>query len=399
MNEIMNSQFLLIAPLIVASILNIVSAAFVLKKERTNVSFWFTILMATITVWSVCYGLELIFSSEMITLFFAKLKYVGIVFSPVAWLFFSLSYTKKSFFITKKSIISLSIIPLISLSIILTNSIHHLFWKTITFTGTENLRLVSGSVNMFFWIHTIYSYVLILIGMAYLLSMLFRTKDIFTKQNMLLLVGVLTPFVGNIFIVFDILRLPYGYDLTPFLFVLSGVAFSIAIVYFKFLELIPAAREEIFEHVKQAIFVLNTNLKIIDKNMLADELLKQGFLSASNERVIGNSIDVLFQDVFPNGLFHDVGIKIRTIPLKNNEKNRWFEISMNPIYDKHDNLDGHLVTLDDVTLQKEMEKKLKNKIDELKQFKKVTLNRELKMIELKKHIKQLQGNNDGDDLK
>ena len=399
MNEIMNSLFLLVAPLIVASILSIASAIVVLKKERSNVSFWFTILMATITVWSVCYAIELIFSSEMITLLFAKLKYVGIVFSPVAWLFFSLSYTKKSFFITKKSIICLSIIPLISLSIILTNSIHHLFWKTVTFTGTENLRLVSGSANVFFWIHTIYSYILILIGMAYLLSMLFRTKDIFTKQNMSLLIGVLTPFVGNIFVVFDILRLPYGYDLTPFLFVLSGVAFSIAIVYFKFLELIPAAREEIFEHVKQAIFVLNTNLKIIDKNMLADELLKQGFLSASNERVIGNSIDFLFQDVFPNGVFHDVGIKIRTIPLKNNEKNGWFEISMNPIYDKHDNLDGHLVTLDDVTLQKEMEKKLKNKIDELKQFKKVTLNRELKMIELKKHIKQLQGKNDGDDLK
>jgi len=399
MNLGMNIQFMLVAPLIVASVLSITSAGFVLRKEQSKVSFWFTVLMVAVTIWSACYALELIFSSETITLFFAKLKYVGIVFSPVAWLFFSLSYTKKSFFITKKSIISLSIIPLISLSIIFTNSIHHLFWATVTFTGAEGISLISGTSNVFFWVHTIYSYVLILIGMAYILSMLFRTKDIFTKQNMSLLVGVLTPFIGNIFIVFDIIRLPYGYDLTPFLFVLSGIAFSIAIIYFKFLELIPAAREEIFEHVTQAIFVLNKNMKIVDKNMSADNLLKQGFLSASNEKIIGNSIDVLFQDIFPKGMFQELGINIRTVNLKKDVENRWFEISMNPIYDKRNDLEGHFVTLDDVTLQKSTEGKLKEKIDELQQFKKVTLNRELKMIELKKHIKKLQGQNKGADLK
>ncbi|MBS3749830.1 MAG: hypothetical protein KGY67_09085, partial [Candidatus Thermoplasmatota archaeon] len=224
MNLVMNNQLLLVSPLIVASIFSIVSAGFILKKDRSKVSFWFAALMATIALWSFSYALELSFVNEGLTLFFAKLKYVGIVFSPVAWLFFSLSYTKKSFFVTKKSIIGLSIIPLISLSIIFTNSIHHLFWATVTFNGTEGISLVSGTSNVFFWVHTIYSYVLILIGMAYILSMLFRTKDIFTKQNMSLLVGVLTPFIGNIFIVFDIIRLPYGYDLTPFLFVLSGIA-------------------------------------------------------------------------------------------------------------------------------------------------------------------------------
>ncbi|MBS3778026.1 MAG: PAS domain-containing protein [Candidatus Thermoplasmatota archaeon] len=388
---------LLVAPLIIASFLSLASAVFVLKKEHTQVSFWFSMLMAMIIVWSVGYALELIFLDETLTLFFAKLKYVGIVFTPVTWASFSISYTKKRFSITNKMITGLFIIPIISLITLFTNPLHHLFWRTISFDGINTISIVSGNANFFFWIHTIYSYFLIVFGTVLIISLLFRTKDIFTKQNIILLTGILTPFIGNIFIVFELVHIPYGYDITPFLFVLSGVAFSIAIVYFRFLELIPAAREEIFEHVKQGIFVLNESMKIVDKNTTADELLKQGFLSASDNNVIGNSINTLFQNIFSDGIQQAAGIQKQTVQLSSNSDTRWFEISMNPLFDKHNNLEGHLVALDDVSIQKRTEKKLKEKIDELKQFKQVTVDRELRMMELKKQIETLQKKCNRDD--
>ena len=45
----------------------------------------------------------------------------------------------------------------------------------------------------------------------------------------------------------------------------------------------------------------------------------------------------------------------------------------------------------DVTEQKKAEKNLKEKIEELERYKKVTVDRELKMIELKKKIEELEG--------
>lgn len=398
MNLLMDVELLLlVAPLIIASFLSLASIIFVLKKKRSPVSFWFSMLMAMIIVWSVSYALELVFLDETLTLFFAKLKYVGIVFTPVTWLFFSISYTKKRFSITKKMITGLFIIPIISLMTLFTNPLHYLFWRTISFEGSNTISIASGNANLFFWIHTIYSYFLIVFGTVLILLLLFRTKDIFTKQNVTLLIGVLTPFIGNIFSVFELARMPYGYDITPFLFVLSGVAFSIAIVYFRFIELIPAAREEIFEHVNQGIFVLNESMKIVDKNMTTDELLKQGFLSASDNNIIGNSIDTIFQNIFPDGIQQAAGIQKRTIQLSSDSDNRWFEISMNPLFDKHNNLEGHLVALDDISIQQRTEKKLKEKIDELKQFKRVTVDRELRMVELKKQIEKLQKECNRDD--
>lgn len=398
MNIDIGYLLILVGPLIFTSLLGVGSAGFVFKKERSNVSYWFMILMIALIIWSLCYALELMVLDEYLTLFFAKLKYIGIVFTPVAWLFFSLSYTKKTSYITKKSIIALSLVPLLSLSMLFTNSMHHLFWKTIVFTGGNGVSLVSSSSNLFFWVHTIYSYMLILIGMIYILLMLFRTEDIFTKQNMLVLIGALTPFIGNILIVFDLIQLPYSYDLTPLLFLLSGMLFLIAIFYFKFLELIPAARDEIFEHVTQAIFVTNKNMKIIDKNNSAERLVKQGFISPPDNKMIGTYVDTLFNDVFPQGLLKEIGIDDRTIQLQAEGNEKWFEISMDPLLDKHNNLEGHLITLNDITFQKKTEEELKEKIDELKKFKQVTINRELKMVELKNQIKQLKKEEYGDEL-
>ncbi|HDM67115.1 MAG TPA: PAS domain S-box protein, partial [Thermoplasmatales archaeon] len=44
----------------------------------------------------------------------------------------------------------------------------------------------------------------------------------------------------------------------------------------------------------------------------------------------------------------------------------------------------------DITDRKQMEKKLKEKIDELERYKKLTVGRELRMIELKQRIKELE---------
>lgn len=393
MNLQMNFELLLfVGPLVAASILSLITAIYVLKKDYTPSSTWFSILMIMITIWTTCYALELVFFNQNLVLLFAKLKYIGIVYTPVAWLFFSLSYTQNQLTISKKTIVPLLILPTFLLITLFTNPFHHLFWKSISIAGSSTISIANGSSNVFFWIHTIYSYSLIVLGTAFILMMLFRTKEIFTKQNMSLLFGVLAPFIGNIFIVFNFIRTPYGYDITPLLFVISGVAFSTSILFFKFLELIPTAREEVFEYVPQAIFVLNKNMLIVDTNKSAENLVKHGFFPVNNERIIGTSIDSLFKNIFPNGVLEDIGFQKKLIQMKSNEDRICFEIALNPLFDEHNSLEGHLITIDDVTHQKKIEEKLKEKISELEQFKEVTVDRELKMVELKKEISQLKKN-------
>lgn len=388
---------LLVGPLIASGLLTLLLAAVVLKKQRSQSTLWFSILMIVISVWSLCYALEIVLLDENLTLFFAKFEYVGIAFTPLAWVFFSMSYTKKGFVITKKIILLASIIPVLTISMLFSNSLHYLFWSEISFLRSDHILMVFGESEIFFWVHTIYSYLLIVLGTVLIIIALFRTKDIFAKHNLAVLIGVLTPTLGNVVVVFELISIPYGYDITPLLIMISGVLFYFAIVYYRFLELIPAARDEIFNHFAQGIFVINKDMIIIDKNTAADSMLEQGYFSTPVKDIIGSSIDTLFGKIFPNGILNEVGINSSTVEMHSSMREKWFEVSMKPLFDKRNNVEGHLVSLEDVTDQVQAENKLLEKIDELKRFQQVTIDREMKMIELKKQIEHLEARDEGGD--
>jgi len=65
--------------------------------------------------------------------------------------------------------------------------------------------------------------------------------------------------------------------------------------------------------------------------------------------------------------------------------------SVASIKDFEGNIASCVLVFRDVTEQKKAEEELKKKIDELERFDKVTVDRELKMIELKKRIEELEG--------
>ncbi len=391
MNLIMNVGVILFAgPLFAASILSLILMVFVLKKNKSQNLFWFSILLASITLWSLFYAFEIVFLDQGLTLFFAKLKYVGIAITPASWFLFSVLHTQRKKSIPKKIIGLILAIPILSIIMLFSNSLHHLFWNEILFIGNNQISIVSATADIFFWIHTIYSYGLIFIGTVLFLTNMFGKKDIFSKQNLVLLFGVSIPFIGNIIIVFDFIRFPFGFDITPLLFMVTAISFFFSIFYYKFLELIPAARDEIFDHFTQAIFVLNKNMIIVDQNDAAEALLRQSYLSTTEKQVKGCLINSLFDQIFPHGVVNEVGINSSIVQMHSDTVDKWFEISMNPLMDKRNKVEGHLLTLNDVTDQILAERKLREKIDELEQFKKVTIDRELKMVELKKKINQYQ---------
>ena len=61
-----------------------------------------------------------------------------------------------------------------------------------------------------------------------------------------------------------------------------------------------------------------------------------------------------------------------------------------PLKDQHGNIIGIIEDFRDITELKEIEEELRRKIEELERYKRVTVGRELKMIELKKKIKRLE---------
>lgn len=188
---------------------------------------------------------------------FDYIAYIGICFLPI-----SIFLTGKVFYNTKitfsKKYALLLIVPIISLIILWTNNIHHLFYK---YYSTNINDCVSGSYLI---VHNIYSYSILLVGIIYILKAARRSSGFFSKQSVLILLGVSVPIVTNILGTFKIV--PMTIYATPISFTIALLCFAIAIFKFKFLGVAPIALQIIVNKISDSYLVLNDDMTIVDFN-------------------------------------------------------------------------------------------------------------------------------------
>lgn len=188
---------------------------------------------------------------------FDYIAYIGICFLPI-----SIFLTGKVFCNTKitfsKKYALLLIVPIISLIIIWTNNIHHLFYK---YYSTNLNDCVSGSYLI---VHNIYSYSILLVGIIYILKAARRSSGFFSKQSALMLLGLSVPIVTNILGTFKIV--PMTIYATPISFTIALLCFAIAIFKFKFLGVAPIALQIIVNKISDSYLVLNDDMTIVDFN-------------------------------------------------------------------------------------------------------------------------------------
>ena len=200
-----------------------------------------------------------IFSSQynINPIYFENIIYIGTCFLPVSLFFTSLVLlnTKITF---KKSYLLLFVIPLLSLIIIWTNSIHHLFYKEYS------LNLNNMQYGNYFYVHTVYSYGLTFASIALLIYASIKSSGFFSKQSALILLGTLVPTCINLLGYLGIIDITvYA---TPISFNIALIFYSIAIFKFKFLSISPIALQRIVDRISDSYIVLNEDFIITDFN-------------------------------------------------------------------------------------------------------------------------------------
>ncbi|MDD5422587.1 MAG: PAS domain-containing protein [Candidatus Omnitrophica bacterium] len=70
--------------------------------------------------------------------------------------------------------------------------------------------------------------------------------------------------------------------------------------------------------------------------------------------------------------------------------NKWLWVAVTPVFDEGGNILGSLYVATDITEQKTVQAELKRKISSLERFQRVTVDRELRMKELKTRIAELE---------
>lgn len=188
---------------------------------------------------------------------FEKFIYIGTCFLPVAIFFTGLIFAKTKITFKKRYLLFF-IVPALSLIVLWTNDYHHLFYKHYSININEG---VPGSYMI---VHNIYSYSLLLLGVFQMIKATSKNSGFFSKQSLLLILGISIPLVTNILGTFNIL--PMTVYITPISFALTMICFAFAIFKFQFLGIAPIAVQIIANRISDSYLVLDDYLVMSDFN-------------------------------------------------------------------------------------------------------------------------------------
>lgn len=250
---------------------------YVWKRSRDAIASSLPPLLTAAAVWSFFYGLELALPGIALMRVALTLQYVGIATIAVLWFIFAARYSGRGEGLTGSRVGLLFIVPAITVALVATNSLHHLYYTSVQPGMVEGKSFLIVETGPFYWVHVLYSYVLLVAGALLMLRAALGSSGIHRVRAGLFLGGVLLPFVVNVCYVLG-LR-PYGFlDLTPVAFVITGIAFTLGALTFDLFAITPIALDTLFDRIPDAVLMLDVNGRVVNANPRARELLREGLV-------------------------------------------------------------------------------------------------------------------------
>lgn len=227
------------------------------RKQQIHYAFLFT--NACVLLWSTIRLIQIILYDTR-GVFYPELEhfsYIAVCLLPIFVLMIGVVFAKTRIRWNWKHLFVL-IIPSISIVVALTNSLHHLFIVKYSFMSTE---FVYGP---YYIIHEFYSYGCILAGLWFLLSFSIKNSGFFSKQSLLIIVGMAVPLMVVILSTQKIVAMQVFYENISFS--VAMLFFAIAIFKFKLMNVVPIALQKIVDLISDSYIVVNEEQEIIDYN-------------------------------------------------------------------------------------------------------------------------------------
>ena len=347
--------------LIIVGILDVALMIYLAKQKNKNqLSKACICVLFLFMLWVIGIVMQITLSRPLNIppIYFDYFVYIPLCFVPIAFLFMGLIFanTKIKF---KKKYLLLFIIPIISLLVLWTNDYHHLFYEHYSVDFQEN---VYGPYAI---VHNIYSYLLLFIGVVYLLKFSIKNSGLFSKQSMLIAIGTSIPVIVNILGTFQII--PMTIYITPITLIIAILCCTIAVFKFQFLGVAPIALQKIVDRMSDSYVVLDEENNIIDFNKTFIDTFK-----IKNENIRGkNLIEILNEQKDKKSNINKIekGIekskdsnKTISFEQKFEKIKKYFTVEITTISSENESL-GTLVLLKDITQHKEDMETIKNNQD------------------------------------
>lgn len=313
-------------------------------SQRSHTKTAFCLMLSIAFVWNMGTLLDIYYRLiyDTTNMFFITLCYFGICFVPITVLLLGRAVARL-YVAFKPAHALLLVVPCVSMAVICTNSYHNLFFINFSVYSHE---AVYGT---YYYLHSVYSYGCILVGVIYMTSFSIKRSGVFTKQLLFILLGMLIPLTVNVLYSFNLLDLTFSINASMFTFGL--LCFAIAFYKYDFLRVSTVATQNVIDLISDGYLAIDTQHNIVDFNKAMIRFLPEDNILRQNIHLGSLITEYCAPGTYADFLkLHAQSVnKGCTVSIEYTSlKNRFFSVEITPIF-KNNILIGTIILLRDLT--------------------------------------------------
>ncbi len=304
----------------------------------------FTLAVAGQAWWTFGYVFELSSPTLEGKILWDNLQFVGTVAWGLGFFWFALSYTQKALPRVGLLWTLHALIYGSYLGLVFSDSHHHLIRPD---ARLESAASITSLVYSFTW-PTLLAAVYLMASFAFALGLLvihaLRNHAPYRTQSLIIASGTALPVLGSVATLAGVFPDVYR-DVSPLTFAAGDALIAWALFRHRLLDLVPVARDIVFDNLRDMVVVLDGQERVIDANRALLRLLDR-----SVEQVIGRSQHEVFAR-WPELLqkFGSLTEGQADIELSLNGEQRYVALTFAPVRDDAGALLGRVVVSHDVT--------------------------------------------------
>ncbi len=314
------------------------------------------LLLFAITLYIGGAGMELASSDLAEILFWVKIEYMGIASIPSLLMIVVLGYIDRTRRLSPALLAVLSIIPVITIILVLTQSPLH--YQTVGVDTSAPFPRLVFTPGPGYYLNACYQYIGMFVATGLLVQAYHRsTRPLYRRQILIMGIGLFAPFVASILYLVGLSPVPH-LDLAPYALIVTAVAFTVGIFSFRLFDLIPIAHSVVLQKIPVGVMVVDDLGRVTEVNPAAEAALGL----APDEGIGCPAADLTRR--FPElpGILRHARPGVEE-EVRHGDQHVTFEVI--PLGDENTRPAGSVLLIRDITLWRQAEESLRRRTDEL----------------------------------
>jgi len=310
---------------------------------------WFVATIATITVWSVTYGISLLVSTPLLRAGLEAVTWVCLIWLGFFFVAFALGYTGRTAILESPSFRALALVPTAVSLLALTNPLHALLWDGIRITETLGVTAVEYTILPLGYFSVFVAMLFVVFGTVLLFDTVLSYGPLYRSEA--IAVG-LSPLPPGLAVLVWALPLGPAVNLTTLAFLPHIALDAYAFVRSDMFEFHPATRRAgeraAIDDIATPVAIVDVAGRIVNLNPAAEAML-----GVAKRAALTDSLDDRL-----DGDRYEPGRDSDRFGVENSGRRREYKIGQTELTDEIGTQLGYTVVFQDVTDELRRERRL-----------------------------------------